>query len=69
MSATLRTGLITAAAIGAAVLIWYAIVHGKVEQSRASCMDRGGQVVLDLDQRGVTYVQWCVLPDGTRELI
>ena len=69
MSATLRTGVLTAAATVVAVLIWYAIVHGKVEQSRASCMDRGGEVMLDLDQRGVSYVQWCVMPDGTRELI
>ena len=69
MWASLRTGVLTAAAIVAAVLIWFAIIHARVERSRASCVERGGEVVLDLDARGVTYVQWCVLPDGTRELI
>ena len=69
MSTTLRTPLLTAAAIVAAVVIWYSLTHDRVERARASCLDRGGEVVLDLDARGVTFVQWCVLPDGTRELI
>jgi hypothetical protein len=69
VSATLRTGLLTAAAIVAAVMIWYSLTHDRVERARASCRDRGGEVVLDLDERGVTFVQWCVLPSGTRELI
>ena len=69
MSAKLRTPLLTAAAIVAAVLIWYALIHGRVERTRASCIDRGGALLIDLDERGVSYVQWCVLPDGTRELI
>jgi putative hemolysin len=61
--------VLTVAAIVAAVLIWYAMIHGRVDRARASCVERGGEVVVDLDARGVTYVQWCVLPDGTRELI
>jgi hypothetical protein len=69
VSATVRTRLLTAAAIVAAVVIWYVLTHDRVERARASCLDRGGEVLLDLDARGVTLVQWCVLPDGTRELI
>jgi hypothetical protein len=69
VSATLRSRILTAVGIAAAVLLWYAITSGRVERVRTACTDRGGQVVLDLDERGVTFVQWCVLPDGTRERI
>ena len=69
MFATVRSRVLTALAIVAAVVLWYAIVTPRVERSRAACVDRGGSVVLDLDERGVSYVQWCVLPDGTRERI
>lgn len=61
--------MLTAVVVAVAVLLWYGLTSGRVERARASCIDRGGQVTLDLDERGVSYVQWCVLPDGTRERI
>lgn len=65
----MRTGLLTAVAIAAAVLVWYVLISSNVLRARTSCTDRGGELVLDLDERGVSYVQWCVLPTGTRERI
>lgn len=69
VSGTLRSRLATAIAIVAAVVLWYALVSGKVQHARTSCTDRGGVLLLDLDERGAMIVQWCILPDGTRERI
>jgi hypothetical protein len=69
VSPTIRSRVLTAVVVVVAVLLWYGLTSGRVERARTSCTDRGGQVTLDLDERGVSYVQWCVLPDGTRERI
>lgn len=64
-----RFWLATAVLVAAAVLLWYAIFSGVVAKARTTCVDRGGVVVFDLDERGVSLVQYCDLPDGTRERI
>lgn len=69
MSATFRSRLLTAIVVAAAVLVFYLGFRDNVERSRSACIGRGGEVVLDLDERGVSLIQWCVLPDGTRERI
>jgi len=69
MSRTVRSRILTALAIAGAVLVWYVLISGNAQRARSACTDRGGELVLDLDERGVSYVQWCVLPDGTRERI
>lgn len=68
-SSTLRSRLLTAVAIAAAVLVWYGLISAQAQRARTSCTERGGALVLDLDERGVSYVQWCVLPNATRERI
>jgi putative hemolysin len=67
--ATIRARLLTVLAIVAAIAMWYGIVAPRAHQVRASCTDRGGALVFDLDERGVSLVQWCVLPDGSRQRI
>jgi len=60
---------VTAVLVVAAVLLWYVVVSGPVARAKAGCVDRGGQIVLDLDERGISLVQYCALPDGSRERI
>ncbi|HET7182770.1 MAG TPA: hypothetical protein VFI15_11100 [Candidatus Limnocylindrales bacterium] len=66
---TLRSRIVLPIAIAAAVVVWFLIISSSVERARAACIDRGGQITLDLDERGVSYVQWCVVPGATRERI
>jgi putative hemolysin len=67
MPTRIRSGLLTAVVVAAALLLGYVIFRDDVDAARASCLERGGAIVVETDTRtgGLAYV--CALPNGDRE--
>lgn len=62
-----RSALITIAIVAVAVVIFALLFTKNVNDSRQSCIDRGGQVVIQSDPQSIG--QYCVFPSGSREPI
>jgi|GEM_PF-3573052 flagellar biogenesis protein FliO len=67
MWANYRAAILTTMVIVLALVLGFAFVNGKVQRSRQSCVDRGGQVVIQSDPMSIG--QYCVFPSGSREPI
>jgi uncharacterized membrane protein affecting hemolysin expression len=67
MWASYRSAILTVIVIVVALALGIAIFNGRVERSRQSCLDRGGQVVIQSDPNSIG--QYCVFPSGSREPI
>jgi uncharacterized membrane protein affecting hemolysin expression len=67
MWATHRSAILTVIVILVALALGIAIFNGRVQRSRQSCEDRGGQVVIQSDPTSIG--QYCVFPNGSREPI
>jgi regulatory protein YycI of two-component signal transduction system YycFG len=67
MWANNRSAILTVGVIVLALVLGLAFVNGKVQRSRQSCVDRGGQVVIQSDPMSIG--QYCVFPSGSREPI
>jgi hypothetical protein len=67
MWANYRAAILTTGVVVLALVLGLAFVNGKVQRSRQSCVDRGGQVVILSDPNSIG--QYCVFPSGSREPI
>lgn len=65
MSETSRSRLLTAITVVGALFLWYVMFSGRVQDARARCIERGGQVVIESDPLSIGH--YCVLPNGERE--
>ena len=60
----LRFWALSALAIAAAILIVVGMFGDDLARARKSCVDRGGEVVIQSDPQSIG--QFCVLPNGDR---
>ena len=67
MWSSYRSAILTVIVILVALALGVSIFNGRVQRSRQSCLDRGGQVVIQSDPTSIG--QYCVFPSGSREPI
>ena len=60
----LRFWALSALAVGAAVLIFYAMFSDDRRRAQEACIARGGQVVIESDPQSIG--QYCMLPNGEK---
>lgn len=67
MWSSYRSAILSVIVILLAIFIGVVLLSDRVQRSRQSCVDRGGQVVIQSDPTSIG--QYCVFPSGSREPI